>query len=484
MFVINFGLYSGISGYIIAGVLAFTVLAVFFGVVYFVKKGKKDGLKQSRQLADYNFADEFAAELEKKNKAEKKSLVKYIKKVNKSIELDSYAYTVSMFDESGVQNTQNLEAENADADKYDSVQHDGEKLNDDSSESIHIDDVYKSTDKFIPSPTLESVGGILSPSLTGGAISETLSPYENKHSNFETPKRFDGVKLEFDEKADKKTDSKISEAVSNPENQEQIKTPEAEAEKYAAGKSPDIKTALPSGISVLDKYVKNSKATDNSDKNGSIDSSDTKIKIENSDAADKSSQTDKQSETGELIKAISDKADANQSAESTTVQKSVAPQRPFQRPVAPPRPATGAAVPSGAQHAAYSTGEDVLPTPKRVRKAPKSEDGFDESVIYGKYVIEHEGEEYFYTLYNPTDRAVFLSGNYSSLEACKNAIERFKAHARAGSTVLETKNGKFRFVLKCNIYEYRSGEYSSADDAGKDLNDVKYFAQTDIIREQ
>ncbi len=126
----------------------------------------------------------------------------------------------------------------------------------------------------------------------------------------------------------------------------------------------------------------------------------------------------------------------------------------------------------------------VLKTPKNKRQTPKAVAGFDDAQIYGKYVIEHVGEEYFYTLYDNAGVSIYESGNYSSLEYCQRAIQRFKTHALVGTFTIEEKEGKFAFVLKRKSYSHRGHDCTSLADAEKNKKQVKSFAQTDIVREQ
>lgn len=126
----------------------------------------------------------------------------------------------------------------------------------------------------------------------------------------------------------------------------------------------------------------------------------------------------------------------------------------------------------------------TLKTPKHPRQEPVAVAGFDEAAIYGKYVIEHVGDEYFYTLYSNDNKTLYESGNYASLEYCKSAIQRFKTHALVGVFTIEEKEGKFNFVLKRKSYSHRGSAQNSIADAEKHGKDVKYFAQTDIVREQ
>lgn len=126
----------------------------------------------------------------------------------------------------------------------------------------------------------------------------------------------------------------------------------------------------------------------------------------------------------------------------------------------------------------------TLKTPKHPRNTPAKVDGFDESVIYGKYVIEHVGKEFFYTLYSNKEIVLYESGNYSTLEYCQRAIVRFKTHCLVGTYTIEEKDGRFSFVIKRKSYTHRGAEHDNFDAAEKNMNDVKYFAQTDIVRIQ
>lgn len=131
----------------------------------------------------------------------------------------------------------------------------------------------------------------------------------------------------------------------------------------------------------------------------------------------------------------------------------------------------------------------ALKTPKNIRQAPKKVEGFDESVIYGKYIIEHvdtaEGsQEWFYTLYDATGKDIYESSNYSTKEYCERAINRFKSHAIIGAFTIEAAEGKFFFVLKRKTYVHKGMPVATFEEASKYQSAVKKFAQTDIIREQ
>lgn len=102
----------------------------------------------------------------------------------------------------------------------------------------------------------------------------------------------------------------------------------------------------------------------------------------------------------------------------------------------------------------------ALKTPKNKRQAPKPVAGFDEAVIYGKYVIEHvdkeDGtQEWFYTLYDASGNNIYESSNYTTQAYCERAINRFKSHAIIGTYTIEAADGKFFFVLKRKTYVHK-----------------------------
>lgn len=131
----------------------------------------------------------------------------------------------------------------------------------------------------------------------------------------------------------------------------------------------------------------------------------------------------------------------------------------------------------------------ALKTPKNARKEPQKVAGFDESVIYGKYIIEHvdkeDGtQEYFYTLYDASGNDIYESSNYTTKEYCERAINRFKSHALIGTFTIEAADGKFFFVLKRKTYVHKGAPQNTFEDANARMKDIKSYAQTDIIREQ
>lgn len=131
----------------------------------------------------------------------------------------------------------------------------------------------------------------------------------------------------------------------------------------------------------------------------------------------------------------------------------------------------------------------ALKTPKNKRNAPKPVAGFDESVIYGKYVIEHvdkeDGtQEWFYTLYDASGNNIYESSNYSTQEYCERAINRFKSHAIIGTYTIEAADGKFFFVLKRKTYVHKGSPQNTFEAANNHMREIKNFAQTDIVRVQ
>ena len=131
----------------------------------------------------------------------------------------------------------------------------------------------------------------------------------------------------------------------------------------------------------------------------------------------------------------------------------------------------------------------ALKTPKNKRNAPKPVAGFDESVIYGKYVIEHvdkeDGtQEWFYTLYDASGNIIYESSNYTTQAYCERAINRFKSHAIIGTYTIEAADGKFFFVLKRKTYVHKGSPQNTFEEANNHMREIKNFAQTDIVRVQ
>ena len=131
----------------------------------------------------------------------------------------------------------------------------------------------------------------------------------------------------------------------------------------------------------------------------------------------------------------------------------------------------------------------ALKTPKNKRQAPKPVAGFDEAVIYGKYVIEHvdkeDGtQEWFYTLYDASGNNIYESSNYTTQAYCERAINRFKSHAIIGTYTIEAADGKFFFVLKRKTYVHKGSPQNTFEEANGHMREIKNFAQTDIVRVQ
>lgn len=131
----------------------------------------------------------------------------------------------------------------------------------------------------------------------------------------------------------------------------------------------------------------------------------------------------------------------------------------------------------------------ALKTPKNKRQAPKPVAGFDEAVIYGKYVIEHvdkeDGtQEWFYTLYDASGNNIYESSNYTTQAYCERAINRFKSHAIIGTYTIEAADGKFFFVLKRKTYIHKGSPQNTFEEANSHMREIKNFAQTDIVRVQ
>ncbi|MEG2274855.1 MAG: hypothetical protein RSC44_05950, partial [Clostridia bacterium] len=73
---------------------------------------------------------------------------------------------------------------------------------------------------------------------------------------------------------------------------------------------------------------------------------------------------------------------------------------------------------------------------------------------------------------------------YATKDFCEKAIRRFKTHVLVGTFSIEEKDGKFNFVLSRKTYNHRGTFHDNVVDAEKHAQDIKKFAQTDIIREQ
>lgn len=124
----------------------------------------------------------------------------------------------------------------------------------------------------------------------------------------------------------------------------------------------------------------------------------------------------------------------------------------------------------------------ITSKPKAQRPELVQKDGFDIAKIYGQYVVGNEGEEYFFTLYSNKGDLLYASDNYASKQYCLNAIKRFKKHVLAGSFSIEGEAGDYHYKLVRNLNTYIGPQKAVRVDAEKSMSDLKYYAQTDVIR--
>lgn len=124
----------------------------------------------------------------------------------------------------------------------------------------------------------------------------------------------------------------------------------------------------------------------------------------------------------------------------------------------------------------------ITSKPKAQRPELVQKDGFDIAKIYGQYVVGNEGEEYFFTLYSNKGDLLYASDNYASKQYCLDAIKRFKKHVLAGSFSIEGEAGDYHYKLVRNLNTYIGPQKAVRVDAEKSMSDLKYYAQTDIIR--
>lgn len=130
-----------------------------------------------------------------------------------------------------------------------------------------------------------------------------------------------------------------------------------------------------------------------------------------------------------------------------------------------------------------------MDTPKNERKEPQKPVSFDDSTIYGKYVIEHAvkedgNNEYFFTLYGAGGKVLYESGNYSSLEFCQDAIKRFRAHVYHGVFTIDNADGRFFYVLKYKGFTYKGAPTAAFDEVTSLVKQVKHYFGTFVVREQ
>ena len=124
----------------------------------------------------------------------------------------------------------------------------------------------------------------------------------------------------------------------------------------------------------------------------------------------------------------------------------------------------------------------ITSKPKAARAELVMKDGFDIAKIYGQYVIGNEGDEYYFTLYSTKGDLLYASENYSSKQYCVDAIKRFKKHVLVGAFSIEGEAGDYHYKLVRNLNTYIGPAKAVRVDAEKSMRDLKYYAQTDVVR--
>ena len=124
----------------------------------------------------------------------------------------------------------------------------------------------------------------------------------------------------------------------------------------------------------------------------------------------------------------------------------------------------------------------ITSKPKAQRAELVMKDGFDIAKIYGQYVIGSEGDEYYFTLYSNKGELLYASDNYASRQYCVDAIKRFKKHVLVGAFSVEGEAGDYHYKLVRNLNTYLGPQKAVRVDAEKSLKDLKYYAQTDVVR--
>lgn len=125
------------------------------------------------------------------------------------------------------------------------------------------------------------------------------------------------------------------------------------------------------------------------------------------------------------------------------------------------------------------------PLAKRAPIKKKEGGGLDIAIIYGQYVIEHNEEgEYFFTLYDNKDNLLYESFNYANEQYCRDAVKRFKKHVLAGAFSVEGEQGSYHFVLVRKINTYLGPKKETRTEAETSIKQLKYYAQTDVVRAQ
>lgn len=124
----------------------------------------------------------------------------------------------------------------------------------------------------------------------------------------------------------------------------------------------------------------------------------------------------------------------------------------------------------------------ITSKPKAKRAELKQAAGFDIAKIYGQYVIGSDGEEFYFTLYSNKGDLLYASENYSSRQYCVDAIKRFKKHVLVGAFSIEGEAGDYHYKLVRNLNTYLGPQKTVRVDAEKSMRDLKYYAQTDVVR--
>ena len=124
----------------------------------------------------------------------------------------------------------------------------------------------------------------------------------------------------------------------------------------------------------------------------------------------------------------------------------------------------------------------ITSKPKAQRAELVMKDGFDIAKIYGQYVIGSEGDEYYFTLYSNKGELLYASDNYASRQYCVDAIKRFKKHVLVGAFSVEGEAGDYHYKLVRSLNTYLGPQKAVRVDAEKSMKDLKYYAQTDVVR--
>ena len=124
----------------------------------------------------------------------------------------------------------------------------------------------------------------------------------------------------------------------------------------------------------------------------------------------------------------------------------------------------------------------ITSKPKAQRAELVMKDGFDIAKIYGQYVIGSEGDEYYFTLYSNKGELLYASDNYASRQYCVDAIKRFKKHVLVGAFSVGGEAGDYHYKLVRNLNTYLGPQKAVRVDAERSMKDLKYYAQTDVVR--